>query len=170
VGSSILTESLFRHPDLAVDTASEADTLRIARALGALLAPGDWLMLTGDLGSGKTVFVRGVAEALGCRDRARSPTFVLMHTYKPGPRKIPLHHVDLYRVGPRDVNLLDWDPTSFPGVTAVEWAEKAARFWPANALAIRLGHAGQDHRRIEFSARGTRPAALLKKLKETTAE
>src|SRR3954468_23171773 len=88
-----------------VELVEEADTLRFGRRLGAVLEPGDLVLLAGPLGAGKTVLARGIAEGLGVTGRVSSPTFIIAREHRPAPsgRGIPLVHVDAYRLwrGPR---------------------------------------------------------------------
>ena len=108
----------------SVRCAEELDTIALGERIGAALLPGDLLQLTGHLGAGKTVLVRGVAQGLGADPRVvRSPTFVLHHVY---PTPLPLHHIDLYRLGAAaDISFLDLDTLLEDGVVAVEWGELA---------------------------------------------
>lgn len=98
--------------------------MALGERLGTALLPGDLLALSGPLGAGKTVLVRGIAQGLGADPRVvRSPTFVLHHVYPTSP---PLHHIDLYRLGDgADVTFLDLDGLLEDGAVAVEWAELA---------------------------------------------
>ena len=108
--------------------ATEADTLAFGERLGRRLEPGDLVLLSGQLGAGKTVLVRGIATGMGIDPEVvRSPTFVLHHVYRAGPRV--LHHIDLYRLGPdADIRLLDIDDMlESGGVVVVEWGEHAGR-------------------------------------------
>lgn len=111
--------------------AAELDTIALGERIGAALLPGDLLALSGPLGAGKTVLVRGIAQGLGADPRVvRSPTFVLHHVY---PTALPLHHIDLYRLGAEaDVAFLDLDGLLEDGAVAVEWGELAdlRRFEP----------------------------------------
>jgi tRNA threonylcarbamoyladenosine biosynthesis protein TsaE len=155
-------------PVKVIHSSSEEETVAVARALGEHLKGGDWIALVGDLGAGKTQFVRGLAEALGCQDAPSSPTFSLIHIYKPkpGPKKLPLRHADLYRLAPKDVPSLEWeDLTDEAGVTVVEWAEKCRLFWPAHAVEVRLSHQGENRRLIEFFGHGERAVDLVRKVK-----
>ena len=136
---------------MTTTTHSEADTRRVAREMAAGLAPGTTILLTGDLGAGKTVFVKGLAEGLGLDpDDVTSPTFTLVHEYRGG--RLPLIHVDLYRLDRADLDEIGLDADlALEGVTAVEWAERLAR--PLDtALRIRLADAGDDSRLIEISS------------------
>lgn len=104
--------------------ARETDTLALGERIGRRVKPGDVLVLSGELGAGKTVLVRGIATGMGM-DAAyvRSPTFVLHHVYRAGARV--LHHIDLYRLGAgADIRLLDIDDmVETGGVVVVEWGE-----------------------------------------------
>ena len=127
---------------------SEADTRAIAAALAPTLLPGAVLLLSGDLGAGKTAFVRGLAEGLGLDpDEVTSPTFTLVHEYRGG--RLPLVHVDLYRLDRAELDEIGLDQDlAATGVTAVEWAERLARAIPG-ALHVRITDAGGDRRTID---------------------
>ena len=103
---------------------AELETIALGARIGTALLPGDLLALSGPLGAGKTVLVRGIAQGLGADPRlVRSPTFVLHHVY---PTALPLHHVDLYRLGTdADITFLDLDGLLQDGAVAVEWGELA---------------------------------------------
>jgi tRNA threonylcarbamoyladenosine biosynthesis protein TsaE len=165
--TSTSSSLLQRTPGFVSETASEAETLDLARRLGALLRPGDWIGLVGELGSGKTVFVRGLAEAFNCQEPARSPTFVLFQTYRSkSAGRCPLRHVDLYRLKPAEVPSLEWDLLlDAEGVTVVEWAEKAAPLWPPDCLVLEFAHLGADRRRLKFFAAAGRGLEIVQKLK-----
>jgi tRNA threonylcarbamoyladenosine biosynthesis protein TsaE len=133
-----------------VDTSSEAETRAVAAGIAPTLAAGDVLLVSGDLGAGKTAFVRGVAEGLGIDpDLVSSPTFTIVHDY--GGGRVPLVHVDLYRLDRADLYDLGLDPDlADRGVVAVEWPERLNRA-PANALRVRIADAGGDRRQIEIT-------------------
>jgi tRNA threonylcarbamoyladenosine biosynthesis protein TsaE len=126
---------------------SEQDTAAMGRELGSTLAAGDVVLLHGDLGAGKTAFVRGLAEGLGVDSQeVSSPTFTLVQEYRGG--RLPLFHVDLYRLNdPREIDDLGLDEIAEDGVLAIEWAERAPRP-PRQAIRIRIEHAGESERRI----------------------
>ena len=128
-------------------TNTEEETGAVGRELAATLSAGDVVLLYGDLGAGKTAFVRGLAEGLGiASDEVSSPTFTLVQEYRAG--RLPLVHVDLYRLDdPREVDDLGLDEIAASGVLAIEWAEKLA-VPPRGALGVRLEHAGDTERRI----------------------
>jgi tRNA threonylcarbamoyl adenosine modification protein YjeE len=130
-------------------TTSEDETIERGARLGAELTPGCVILLSGDLGAGKTAFVRGVAAGLAIDpEEVTSPTFTLVHEYRGG--RLPLVHVDLYRLERADLDEvgLDQDLAS-SGVVAVEWAERLVR--PVlGAIRIRIEDAGDDRRRIQI--------------------
>lgn len=133
--------------------ASQAETEARAARLGATLRGGEVLLLHGELGAGKTAFVRGLAAGLGCDpDEVASPTFVLLTSY---PGRLRLHHADLYRLAPGDHDELGLEELPGPGgVLAVEWAERLARVpWP-RVLRVTLEHAGGDRRRLTIDQEG----------------
>lgn len=162
-----MSSSTSAKPIKTVHSSSEEETRSLARSLGAHLKAGDWVVLVGDLGTGKTQFVKGLAEALQCREQPASPTFSLVQVYKPKSGKgLPLRHADLYRLAEKDVPDLGWDELSdLEGVTAVEWAEKARGLWPDRAVEVRLSHKGENLRVIEIAG-GERAQELAKKVKE----
>jgi tRNA threonylcarbamoyladenosine biosynthesis protein TsaE len=95
--------------------------------LGRSLPPGSTLLLEGDLGSGKTSLVQGIGAGLGVTEPISSPTFILLNEYPEG--RIPLYHLDLYRLQPREVDELHvesyWEGVEYPlGIVAIEWAER----------------------------------------------
>jgi tRNA threonylcarbamoyladenosine biosynthesis protein TsaE len=128
-------------------SASEAETRAIAAGLAARLEPGSVVLLEGDLGTGKTAFVRGLAEGLGLNgDEVTSPTFTLVHEYRGG--RVPLVHVDLYRLESVELDDIGLDPDlAERGVVAIEWAERLTRR-PAGALEIEIVDRGGDERVI----------------------
>ena len=132
-------------------THSEAETTAVARRMAAQLSTGDVVLLHGDLGAGKTAFVRGLAEGLGIPDEeVSSPTFTLIQEYRCG--RLPLFHVDLYRLNdPREIEDLGLDEIGADGVLAIEWAEKLPR--PIEgALEVRIAHADGDTRNLTIQS------------------
>lgn len=127
---------------------SSAETEAVAERLGRGLQGGEVVLLTGELGAGKTAFVRGLARGLGADpDEVASPTFVLLTAY---PGRLTLHHADLYRLsGNGDENELGLDELPGPaGVLAIEWAERLRETpWP-RLVRVALAHAGEDDRHI----------------------
>jgi tRNA threonylcarbamoyladenosine biosynthesis protein TsaE len=128
-------------------SSSEAHTRAIAAALAPSLMPGAVILLSGDLGAGKTAFVRGLAEGLGLDpDDVTSPTFTLVHEYRGG--RLPLIHVDLYRLDRAELDEIGLDQDlAAHGVIAVEWAERLTR-GIVDAMAVRIADQGGDERSI----------------------
>lgn len=133
-------------------TASVAETEELARRLAASLRGGEVVLLSGELGAGKTAFVRGLARGLGVDpEEVASPTFVLLTSY---PGRLRLHHADLYRLAGNGDDLeLGLEELPGPaGVLAIEWAERLSlRPW-ARAIDVTLQHAGEDLRRVRIEA------------------
>jgi tRNA threonylcarbamoyladenosine biosynthesis protein TsaE len=131
-----------------VTSRSETETAAVAAAMAGGFRGGEVVLLRGELGAGKTAFVRGLARGVGADpDEVASPTFVLLTAY---PGRLTLHHADLYRLrGDGDERELGLEELPGPGgVLAVEWAERLADPpWPS-ALRVRLDHSGGDERRI----------------------
>ncbi len=135
-----------------VTTRSEAETERLGEELAA---GGDAvILLEGDLGSGKTVLVRGLARALGIDPREiQSPTYALIHEHEGSAGR--LVHVDLYRLEPQEIAALGLDELlAGPGIKAVEWAEKLAAAWGEvpGALRLRLRRVGAGEREVSIDA------------------
>ncbi|HEY7497945.1 MAG TPA: tRNA (adenosine(37)-N6)-threonylcarbamoyltransferase complex ATPase subunit type 1 TsaE [Vicinamibacterales bacterium] len=131
----------------AVVTAGEEETVEAGERLADDLAAGDVVLLHGRLGAGKTAFVRGLARGLGA-DAAdvSSPTFTLIQQYDSG--RVPLFHVDLYRLEPAEVDDLGLDELiDGGGIVAIEWAERW-RARPVAAIDVTIEESGEDRRRI----------------------
>lgn len=132
--------------DRVVDTSSAAETEAHAAAIAGTLGPGDVVLVSGELGAGKTTWVRGAAGALGVRAPVTSPTFTIGSRYA---GRIPVAHVDLYRLeglGAEDPGLLA-DYLTPDAVAFVEWPGRTT--WEGTAtLRVHLEHRGGDHRRI----------------------
>jgi len=134
----------------AVLSRSDAETEAIGAALAARLGPGARVLLYGELGAGKTAFVRGLATGLGIDpDDVSSPTFTLVQEYR---GRLPLFHVDLYRLDdPREIEDLGLDEIAADGVLAIEWAEKLPRR-PSAAVEVSITHGENDLRTIVIAA------------------
>jgi tRNA threonylcarbamoyladenosine biosynthesis protein TsaE len=131
---------------------SAEETMAHGRALGAALRRGDVLGLCGDLGAGKTHFVKGLATALGADADVTSPTFTLIHEYIGG--RLPLYHFDFYRLDDEDDALkigLD-EYIEGDGVCVIEWADKFPGLLPAHTQWLRFSHREDGARIIEQSA------------------
>ena len=135
---------------MTVTTHSQEETADVGRRLAPSLVPGSVVLLLGDLGAGKTAFVRGLAEGLGVApDDVSSPTFTLMQEYRGG--RVPLLHVDLYRLNnAREIDELGLDELGQDGILAIEWAEKLPRSIPGS-IEIRIAHGDGDDRQISIA-------------------
>lgn len=150
---------------------SEAETVAFGRRLGALLAPGDLVLLLAPFGAGKTHLTKGIAAAWGIDTaEVNSPSYVLVNEYTADAAhgRIPLYHADLYRIESASdlatVGLeaaLDGD-----GICVIEWAERAAGWLPDEHLAVQIEVTGEQSRLIGVEAHGARYEALVKRLPE----
>ena len=142
---------LQRQSDVRVlDTSSESETSAAGEALARRLHPGDVILLYGELGAGKTAFVRGLARGLGANaDEVSSPTFTLVQEY--AATAATLYHVDLYRLSPPEIDDLGLDElVGGGGILAIEWADR----WPhrpSGVTEVRLTAISDDSRRIRIT-------------------
>lgn len=141
-------------------TRSRDETETVGLGLGKAARPDDVIALWGELGSGKTTMVRGIARGLGIDEReVTSPTFVIVHEHEGG--RLPLFHIDLYRLSPGDTPSTGWEEAlSSGGVTAIEWPDRVERRLPEDRVDVRLMHAGGDTRRIRIEPTGPRSTRL----------
>jgi tRNA threonylcarbamoyladenosine biosynthesis protein TsaE len=144
---------------------SAQQTQRLGARLGELLLPGDVVLLEGGLGAGKTVFAQGVAAGLGVAGPVTSPTFTLNHEYE---GRVPLYHVDLYRVSgaveAEHIGLEDyiWGE----GVTLIEWPDRAMSLVPDAHLVVSLRPLAETKRVIRFDATGARYVDVVSSFKQ----
>jgi tRNA threonylcarbamoyladenosine biosynthesis protein TsaE len=134
-------------------SASAGETERIAAALAQRLASGDVVTVSGELGTGKTTFVRGACRALGITSPVTSPTFTIGHRYA---GTVEVSHLDLYRFA--HVSEAEWgdlEPYFDDAVVFVEWPEAGASVLPKARVAVILEHAGDDRRRMVLAAAET---------------
>jgi len=131
-----------------VITEGPEDTVRLGEELARMLRPGDVVALVGELGSGKTTLVKGIAQGLFVKEPVISPSFLLARSYR---GRMPLHHLDAYRVNSPEelveVGLLELLPPE-EGVTVVEWADRVEELIPPGSLWIHLEHLDGDRRRL----------------------
>lgn len=136
---------------LPVTTSSIEETMALGETLAARCGPGSVLALYGDLGTGKTHLVKGIARGLGISPSiVRSPTFTLLCTYEEG--RLPLYHFDAYRVQDPDefVELGAKEYVYGDGITCIEWADRVKTVIPDDALHLRLTHVAPSQRRFEL--------------------
>ena len=138
---------------IEIESRSEADTLALGKKLGERALPGQIYTLDGDLGVGKTVFTKGMAEGLGITDPVSSPTFTLVLEYEGG--RLPLYHFDVYRIGdPEEMEEIGYDDYFFgQGVCLIEWAERIRELLPEGVIRITIEKQldrGFDYRKIRI--------------------
>nr|MBA5588802.1 tRNA (adenosine(37)-N6)-threonylcarbamoyltransferase complex ATPase subunit type 1 TsaE [Anaerobacillus isosaccharinicus]QOY37803.1 tRNA (adenosine(37)-N6)-threonylcarbamoyltransferase complex ATPase subunit type 1 TsaE [Anaerobacillus isosaccharinicus] len=144
-----------------VHTSSPEETMELANRLGKLLEPSSVITLEGDLGAGKTHFTKGLAKGLEVKRTVNSPTFTIIKEYK---GRMPLYHMDVYRVCEADEDLGFDEYFYGDGVTVVEWASLINEQLPAERLAIEIKHGGEDKREIFINPKGERYILLCKEL------
>src|SRR5881398_3233060 len=133
---------------VAVVTSTPQETEALAAELAVRLVPGDVVTVSGELGSGKTTFVRGACAALGIRERVTSPTYTIGHRYHADGREVS--HLDLYRF--EGISAAEWgdlEPYFDEAIAFVEWPEAGEGVLPPARYAVRLRHAGGGRRVIE---------------------
>jgi tRNA threonylcarbamoyladenosine biosynthesis protein TsaE len=138
---------------------SAAATEAIAARLAQCLEQGDLVAVSGELGSGKTTFVRGACRELGVTEPVTSPTFTIGHRYR---GRVDVSHLDLFRF--EGISAAEWgdlEPYFDEAVVFVEWPEAGRRALPRARVSVHLEHLGEDHRRIEVASD---EAALLEGL------
>lgn len=140
---------------------SADQTRRLGMRLGSLLQKGDVICLTGDLGSGKTTLVQGIAQGWGSLDPVSSPTFVIVNVYR-RPDGQNLNHLDAYRLqSAKEALELDIDMLLDQGTLVVEWPERIDEALPAEQLLIKLRWISEEQRGMVFLPRGERYQTLV---------
>jgi tRNA threonylcarbamoyladenosine biosynthesis protein TsaE len=136
--------------ELELESGSAEETEAVAARLAGVLAPGDIVLVSGELGSGKTTFVRGASRALGVQGRVTSPTFTIGHRYRGA---VDVSHLDLYRF--RDVSPAEWgdlEPYFEDAIVFVEWPEAGSGVLPLPRARVRLEHVAPNARRVAVAA------------------
>ena len=148
-----------------VRTKSSHETVELGKRIGRLLEPKGVVALVGELGTGKTHLIKGLAAGAGVKrfSYISSPSFTLIHEY---PGKVPVTHVDLFRLRTEreaeDLGLEEY--FQGPGLTAIEWADKIPSLLPKDVLCIHLTHTGERIRSIEVIGKGCRYEELVDNL------
>ncbi|HEY5540545.1 MAG TPA: tRNA (adenosine(37)-N6)-threonylcarbamoyltransferase complex ATPase subunit type 1 TsaE [Coriobacteriia bacterium] len=144
---------------IAIDTTSRDATEALGEAVAPLLRGGDVLLLSGDLGAGKTQLTKGVARGLGVVEPVTSPTFNILLVHE---GRLPLYHFDLYRLETaHQVDDLDyWGTLEADGVSVVEWGDRFPDAMPADGLIVRISITDDDARRLELEPLGERGSQL----------
>lgn len=145
----------------SLHTSSPEETASFAYALARKLSIGDVITLNGDLGAGKTTFTKGLAKGLGIKRNVNSPTFTIIKEYT---GRLPLHHMDLYRLdhGEEDLGLEEYFEGQ--GVTVIEWADRIAERLPPERLNINIQVTADNDRTLTLDPSGNRYVSLCKEL------
>jgi tRNA threonylcarbamoyladenosine biosynthesis protein TsaE len=153
---------------MVLQTRNTSETIRIGKRIGGHLQPGDVVGLVGELGTGKTQLIKGLAAGVGVGNPTylTSPSFTLINEYK---GKIPFYHIDLYRLGSeREVEGLGLEEYFHgEGITAVEWADKIPSFLPKELLWIHLHYTGKHTRSLEILGKGKRYLNLVDQIQSS---
>ena len=146
-------------------THSPEETAHLAGTIGKIIREGTVICLDGELGGGKTLFVRALARTLGVESDVTSPTFNLMNIYEAA---CPIVHFDLYRITSEeeleDIGFYEYAEAT-EGIVLIEWAEKFPDAMPADHLSVRIEALNDEERQFTFVAKGKKSRALLEELK-----
>lgn len=149
------------------ETLSPAETRRLGRRLAPLLAPGDVLLLQGELGAGKTCFAQGIGAGLKVAEAVKSSSFVLVNEYS---GRLHVYHADLFRLeDPQQVFELALEENARDGLLLVEWPEVALQELPPEHLMVRFEANGAKSRKITFEAAGAHYEDVLKQFEASNA-
>lgn len=156
-----------KRDQVTVYSHSERETLAIGAIMGAIMKAGDVVGLSGELGSGKTCFTRGIAEGLQVSHHycIASPTFTLVNEY---PGRVPLIHMDMYRLSDSSqISEIGFDEYLEGGsVVVVEWAEKISDMFPAHSFQVTIAHCHEQERKLDIEGRTDAIVYLKGKLRE----
>jgi tRNA threonylcarbamoyladenosine biosynthesis protein TsaE len=150
-----------------IQTKSPSETIRLGKRIGGLLRSGDVVALVGELGAGKTQFIKGLAGGVGVGKPTyiSSPSFTLINEY---PGRVPFYHVDLFRLerekDAEELGLEDYFQGD--GITAIEWADKIPSLLPKEILLIHIAYTGKNSRSLEIIGKGKHYEDLVKGLSE----
>ncbi|MFD2924489.1 tRNA (adenosine(37)-N6)-threonylcarbamoyltransferase complex ATPase subunit type 1 TsaE [Halobacillus naozhouensis] len=144
-------------------TASEGETILFSEKLAEYLTPGDVLTLEGDLGAGKTTFTKGLAKGLGVTRTVNSPTFTIIKEYM---GRIPLYHMDVYRLEDSDEDLGFEEFFEGDGVTVVEWSQFIKEYLPDERLDITIEYLSETERKIKLQPHSTHFEEICKEIKK----
>lgn len=132
-------------------TKSSEETIELGKKIGTALKPGDILAFYGELGSGKTTMIKGIALGLGVKEQdiVKSPSFIMVNEYK---GRCPIFHIDLYRVkNTKEILSIGFDDYLYDnGVSLIEWAEKAEKELPENIIKVELEVINPDERKVKI--------------------
>jgi tRNA threonylcarbamoyladenosine biosynthesis protein TsaE len=148
-------------------TNSPAETLNAGARLGEKLSGGEFIVLVGDLGGGKTQYTKGLAQSLGIADTIVSPTFTIERVYSSQEKDLQLHHFDFYRLGTTDMEIesevtdLEKDPQN---IIVIEWGKNIPRALPENYLEITFEYIDETGRKVSYIPHGRSYAEIVKEL------
>lgn len=150
---------------VVVQSRNTSETIRLGKSIGSRLRAGDVVALVGELGAGKTQFIKGLATGAGVGKPTyvSSPSFTLINEY---PGRVPFYHIDLFRLEDRKeaegLGLEDYILGA--GITAIEWADKIPSLLPGEMLSIHIVYTGKNTRTIEMKGKGKRYEELVNEL------
>lgn len=150
-----------------IKTNDAEQTEKIGAQLAPILEPNDVLLLDDDLGAGKTTFTKGLAKGLGIKRYVKSPTFTIIHEYHEG--RMPLYHMDVYRLEDGGGDDLGWDEYFFGGgVSVIEWSQYIRDYLPDDYLKLKIARNDDDddQRILTFEPQGQHYEELVAQLKE----
>jgi tRNA threonylcarbamoyladenosine biosynthesis protein TsaE len=151
---------------MVLQTKNTSETIRIGKRIGTLLLPGDVIALVGELGTGKTQFIKGLAAGaeVGKTAYIASPSFTLINEY---PGRAPFYHIDLYRLETEkeaeELGLEEY--IQGRGIAAIEWADRIPSLLPKEILWIHIHYCGKHSRSIEILGKGKRYLKIVEDLK-----
>ena len=152
---------------MVISSKSTSQTIRLGKSIGSRLWAGDVVALSGELGVGKTHFIKGLATGVGVGKSTyvSSPSFTLINEY---PGKVPFYHIDLFRLESQKeaegLGLEDYFQGE--GITAIEWADKIPRLLPKEMVSIHIVYTGRNMRSIKIIGKGKRYEELINELSE----
>ncbi len=151
---------------MVIETKSPSETVRIGKKIGSRLLPGDVVALMGELGAGKTHFIKGLAAGAGVGKPTyiSSPSFTLINEYA---GRAPFYHIDLFRLkGENEADELGLEEYfQRGGITAIEWADKIFSLLPKEILYIHIHYTGKNSRSLKISGKGERYEELIKEIR-----
>jgi len=153
---------------MVIQTRSASETIRVGKTIGSRLLLGDVVALVGELGAGKTQFIKGLASGVGIVNSSyiSSPSFTLINEY---PGEIPFYHIDLFRLGKEkeaeELGLEDYFQGR--GITAIEWADKIPSLLPQEMLFVSIAYIDKNTRSIEIIGKGKRYLNLVDQIQSS---